>query len=309
MIEEKIEYFRVPTSAGSAELAVRIWPCREQKGRVICFHEAVASGAEFVFLAEALNAAGFEVIAPDFIGHGKSTYFDNPDSYQWFEFVNCTARIVRRYSDESTHLLGASFGGMMLLIYLLAARITPRSAVFIDIPLYSTPPGDDSRCRMMKLIRADFDDLEEAKAYFAACRHALHSDARHLEPYLTEQRFHEVDGKIRVRCDRFAMDRHDEHRHNTAHPERAYSYVDELSALKSDCLFLYGADSQVRDDALVLELSDRHPRLNFGIIEGGHPPPLMSFNQIGPIVEFLARHAQEVAPTAATTSGQQSLSA
>ncbi len=296
MIEEKIEYFPIKTSAGQGELAVRIWPCREKKGRVLCFHEAACSGAEFIFLAEALNSAGFEVVAPDFIGHGRSTFFGQPDVYQWVEFVNCTARLVRRYTDDSTHLLGASFGGMALFIYMLAARNAPKSATFVDIPLYRAPaPG--VRSRMMSLIRSEFDNLADAKAHFAACRHPLHPDALHLEPYLTEQRFHVVDGKFRIRCDPLAMDRYDADQRSLSGTKPGFNYLDELSSLRCNCLFLYGADSPNLNSEVFREVSERHPNLSFDIIEGKHPPPLMSFAQIRPIVDFVERQASAVATT------------
>jgi pimeloyl-ACP methyl ester carboxylesterase len=286
MLDERIEHFPVKTASGQADLAIRIWPAKEKKGRVICLHEAACSSVEYAFLAEALTETGFEVVAPDLIGHGMSTYFGDPESYQVYDFVNCAARVIRRYSEDSMQLLGASFGGLLLLVYMLAAKIAPRSAIFIDVPLYRTAAAGNLS-RMMNLIRGDFDTLDEAKAHFDACRHPLPPDALHLEPYLTANRFHVVDGKTRLRCDRFVMDRYDR---RWQRPE-GFSYLEELPKLRCNCLFLYGADSRNHNQAIFDDLSSRHPNLSFATIEGGHPPPLTSFGQIRPIVDFVKEQA------------------
>ncbi len=289
MIDEKIEYFAVKTSAGQADIAIRIWPRRESKGRVVCFHEAACSGAEFAFLAESLNAAGFEVVAPDLIGHGRSTYFGDPNAYQWIDFVNCTARIIQRYADKSTHLVGASFGGMLLFVYMLASRIEPRSATFVDIPLYSTA-SDSSVSLMMSLIRSDFSSLAEAKAHFEGCRHPLHSDALHLATYLTENRFQLAEGKVRIRADRYVMDLYDARLRKGRGQAAGFNYLEAIGALRSNCLFVYGADSPNRNTGVFRKLSRQYPNLTFETIEGTHPPPLMSFEQVRPILDHIRRY-------------------
>ena len=295
MLSEEIGYFQVKTAGGPAELAVRTWrPVKTPKGRVVCLHEAACNSIEFAFLAEAFIEAGFEVIAPDFPGHGGSTYFNDPAAYSWIDFASSAGRIVRRYMTDDAHLLGASFGGAVLLPYMLAAKTVARSAVFVDIPLQR---GGLWRRRtlspMMDLIRSDFETLDGAKAHFAACRHPLHPDAAHLEGYLTENRFHRVDGSYRLRCDRYVMDFFDEARNapqpNTSGNSRPK--IEVIPELQCPSLFLHGADSRNLHADTFRDVSRAHPHLHFEVIAGAHPPPLTSFEQINSIVDFIRKQA------------------
>lgn len=295
MLREETEHFTVKLSSGPSELAVRKWQPRGTiRGRVVCLHEAACNSVEYAFLAEALNDAGFEVIAPDFPGHGGSTYFNDPKAYQWIDFANCAGRIVRRYLNEDAHLLGASFGGSLLLAYMLAAGTEARSAVFVDIPLQR---GGVWRSRllspMMSLIRSDFDTLEEAKAHFASCRHPVHPDAKHLEPYLAEHRFCQENGRYRLKCDRHVMDFYDLYRNtrpgNASNTGRAK--IDVVQELRCPSLFLHGAESRNRHSDIFDAIAREHPHLHFGVIAGQHPPPLTSFEQIEPIVAFIQQQA------------------
>src|SRR5579862_9463972 len=135
-MEEKIEYMPVQTSAGVANLCVHIWPAPAPRGKVICFHEMACTAVEFAFLAEVLNSAGFDVICPDWIGHGQSTYFSGKNAYRWYDFVACAMQTIRRYGVKDSHVLGASLGGMILFVLLVASRLKPKTATFVDIPLH-----------------------------------------------------------------------------------------------------------------------------------------------------------------------------
>ena len=248
---------------------------------MICFHEQACTGAEFAFLAEALNSAGFEVICPDWIGHGQSTYFSDKGAYRWHDFVTCALHTVRHYSDQETHLLGASFGGMILFVLMVAARLAPKTATFVDIPLHKGV-GPLELPLVKQLVGHSFSRMEDAKKHFAEYRHPLHRDSAHLEEYLTANRFHVENGKVRVRCDPLVVARLE------AQSGNAFDYRNDVPSLNCNSLFLYGRESANRDREFFEKLSTQSRHILYDdSIEGRHPPPLTSFSQIKPIVDFL----------------------
>ncbi len=99
--------------------------------RVVCLHGVTSHGRHFAKLAEAL--AGFEVLAPDLLGHGASPY-EPP----WSLEAHVDA-VVEAVDAEPAFLVGHSFGGR--LAFELAARapkLVPR-LVLLDPAIHLLP--------------------------------------------------------------------------------------------------------------------------------------------------------------------------
>jgi pimeloyl-ACP methyl ester carboxylesterase len=284
---EKTHYIQVKTSVGPAKIRIRIWSGGGSSEKtVICFHELGCNGGEFVFLAQYLTALGFNVICPDFIGHGRSTHFGKKEAYRWFNFLSCATEVVRCYSSSSTHLLGSSFGSSILLLYMLATQARPKSATFVDISLFRNIAVSEFYIGKVETLLGDeFEFLEQANRHFEKCRHPLDPEADHLKPLLIGSRFIRVNGKYRVDCDPYAVDG------VKSESRLPFDYRREIPSLKSNSLFLYGSKSPLRMPAYFEEISATSPHVTYcDEIDGDHPPNLMSRKQITPILDFILRN-------------------
>lgn len=77
---------------------------------VLMLHGAGLSGAIWRGLGYAREGTGFQAIAVDLRGHGRSDAPTISDAYRWDAFVNDLIGVLDHFSLESTHVLGYSLG-------------------------------------------------------------------------------------------------------------------------------------------------------------------------------------------------------
>ena len=152
-----------------ALISLREWRVAKPQAQVICLHGLGVTGAEYAPMAASLNRAGFDVLAPDWIGHGDSEYIGNPQAYQWNCYFNCLATVFRHSHTPATHYVGASWGAAILLIFLLSRGILPRSSTFVDLALRRSPaPRRACEDILHDQSRAEVrDSVAEAKAFLS----------------------------------------------------------------------------------------------------------------------------------------------
>ncbi len=261
--------------------------CRRRpgaRGTVICAPGLAASGAEFCVLATRLSGLGFDVICPDWLGHGDSDYPDDETAYRWDSYVKTLGIVHRVHGGDDTHFLGVSWGAVMAFLLLISNPIKPRSAIFVDLPLRDHPDTARSYVRLLKQCETSFDSFEEAESFLYALRPELARMPETMRAYYRAARFAQRGGKVRFKCDPRSV------RAAASGADARFNYLPAIRRISFDSLFLYGSRSPYRDPAAFSAVCRdmRHIRYADGL-DGGHPPTLLSEDQILPIESFLTR--------------------
>jgi pimeloyl-ACP methyl ester carboxylesterase len=263
---------------------VRVRRRPKSHGAIICAPGLTASGAEFHALGRRLSALGFDVICPDWPGHGDSPYAKDAKVYSWDSYVKTLRIIYRAYGGANAHFLGVSWGAVILLLLLLVNPIRPRSAVFVDLPLSSRPDIARAYEGMAKLCEARFDSIEAAERYLREHRPDLVSVPPSMRSYYREARFARRDGKIVYKCDPRAVHA------AAAQSDRPFDFLDYIRHIAFEALFLYGSNSPYRDPAAFSAICREKRHIEYvDTLEGGHPPGLLTEQQIRPVASFFAR--------------------
>src|SRR4051812_17378648 len=107
-----------------ATMVVRVWQPDESRGTVFCIHAFESNGGDFEYLAQTLAGNGFTVVAPDLVGRGKSTYFNDPAMYTIEAYLRCL-QALSSFAGKVNHFIGTSWGGAILMYFLYLARLKP----------------------------------------------------------------------------------------------------------------------------------------------------------------------------------------
>jgi pimeloyl-ACP methyl ester carboxylesterase len=271
-------------------LNIRIWSVPDERGRVICLHGMGASGGEFAALAERLNRAGLEAICPDWLGHGDSQFLWQASGYRWETYVSSLAAVCRQYATGAEHMLGVSWGGMMLLLYLMYARTRPRSVVFVDTPLADHEALTRHHQSLREQAEARFDSVEAAEAYLFERRPALARVPPHLTEYYRNARFYRQAGRVAMKYDGKAIAA------MGSYLGKKFDYLGALPRLRCNALFIYGQSSPYRNPILFDSVCAKHPNITYSdALPGGHPPSLLEDAQLTPIEAYLSTRPEAVA--------------
>jgi len=114
-------------------LAYRRWGNSNAKETIVCAHGLSRNGHDFNFLAEALAADGFQVIAADMPGRGTSVPFTNPEHYHNQTYVNDVKALLDHLGLKKVHWIGTSMGGIMGMMIEGQYPGTIKSLVLNDI--------------------------------------------------------------------------------------------------------------------------------------------------------------------------------
>ena len=263
-------------------ISVREWRVGKPKGRVICLHGLGVNGAEYAPMAEGLNKAGFDVLAPDWIGHGDSGYLGNPGNYDWTTYAKCLAAIAQRFHGPVTHYVGTSWGGAVLLIFLLSMRARPQSAIFVDVSIKTSA----ETARQIEVLRQQvgqiFSSAAEGNAFLARLRPKLMELPERYKAYFDRERYRYDGDRLTFSFDPATLG------HPDGSAEWKYDYFGELKRFSFDTLFLYGATSPYRWSDAHAALVRKSPLITYnGDMQGGHPPMLLFEEQFGPIVDYI----------------------
>lgn len=267
-----------------AAISVREWRIERPRGQVICLHGLGVSGAEYAPMAEGLNKAGFDVVAPDWIGHGDSAWLKQPEAYDWTSYITCLAAVVRQNHGPATHYVGTSWGGAMLLVFLLTQRLRPRSAIFIDVPIRDAEATTPFLDILAMQSRETFSSAAEGNSFLAPLRPYFLQVPERYRAYLDDERYHIVDDRYAFRFDPAILPKAIES------TKLKYNRFPELRRLDFDVLFAYGATSPHRWPSNYAAVAAKLSRVHYeGNMPGTHPPMLLLDAQFKPVIDFIGR--------------------
>jgi pimeloyl-ACP methyl ester carboxylesterase len=283
-VNEQKTRFEVMLADRPVAISVREWRIGKPKGRVICLHGLGVNGAEYAPMAEGLNKAGFDVLAPDWMGHGDSDYLSNLEDYDWTNYVKCLTAIVRHHHGPVTHYVGTSWGGAILLMFLLSLRVRPQSAIFVDVPIRTAPETTRHGEILGRQVGQSFASAAEGNAFLAQLRPLLVEVPAKYKAYLDQERYRAEGDRLIFSFDPLAIGR------LSGSASWKYNYFGELKRFSFDTLFLYGAASPHRWPPDYVALAQKSPLITYnGDMKGGHPPMLLFEEQFGPIVDYIKK--------------------
>ena len=291
-IIESSEFRALGIGPRRARIHVRRWMPQASKGRVICFHGLGSNASEYRLFAEILGGLGYEVVAPDWIGHGDSEYLLDLQDYFWDRFVKMAWSVSVAYGGGPAHYVGNSWGAAVLYLALLGSPFQARSATFIDIPMKNNAAMARHKEYIADAAASSFDSFEEAEKFLYSRRPTLAAFPEAMRSYYRSARFRAHGGKVRFAFDPLLAGM------GTAQDLASFDLRPHMPRLTAKALFIYGNESPHRNPELFRIICGRRTNVSYiDDISGGHPPSLLEREQIAPIAAFI--QAAETVPAVA----------
>ncbi len=263
-----------------AEIAVRIWEAPQSPYSVICAHGFAGNGAEFDLLGRSLAERGITVIAPDFLGRGRSTFLMNNRSYSAATYVACLEAVEQFATPISCHL-GSTWGGVIQYAYLAGKAWKSAGLILNDVPLKSDGYLQGLRDYFRKEAFLTFATQEECKAYLIAARRYQFLAPDDLERILAD-RVMETEGGWRLAYDPAIT--------SPFSNSSVYSLYDTLEDVSIPILMTYGHQSPHSHHPEIEELASKRDNVHLLTnLNDAFPVSLMRPEQIDVIYDF-ARH-------------------
>jgi len=89
----------------------------ENNPLIFCLHGILEHGATWSEVAWRLVKKGYQVVAPDLRGHGKSDHVGKEGSYNLLDFLGDLDAIINHVTDQPFTLVGHSFGSILAAIF------------------------------------------------------------------------------------------------------------------------------------------------------------------------------------------------
>ena len=285
MTPETITPLPVKIGPASGHIAVRRWTTPGASGQVICLHGLGVSGAEFAVLAERLNRSGLDVVCPDWIGHGESSYFGVPDAYRSYWSVQTLVQILPKlYQPGRTHLLSASFGAIIAFVFASAARIPFRSIGFVDLPLMRNPATAGYSDNLAQIVGHRFVTVEDAEARLKQLRPRLFDHPESHRAYFRQARFQIGDGYATIKCDGAVL------KGSGLDSSIPFDLRPQITRLPCPTYYLFGMHSPFRDRDLFERAMTTAPHVHYrDDLDAGHPPCLLKADETDAVAGYLER--------------------
>jgi pimeloyl-ACP methyl ester carboxylesterase len=146
-------------SANGLSHHVLTWNDGGQPTIVLC-HGFLDMAHGFEWVADALAAAGFRVVAFDFRGHGRTEWVGRGGYYHFADYVLDLASLLPLVADAPVHLVGHSMGGTVACLFAGTRPNAIRSLTLVEGlgPPAMTPEDTPHR------LRAFLDGVERARS-------------------------------------------------------------------------------------------------------------------------------------------------
>jgi pimeloyl-ACP methyl ester carboxylesterase len=269
---------------GFHHVAYTDWGPQHASVPVVCVHGLTRQGRDFDHLAHRLAAAGRRVICPDLVGRGRSGRLRDPNEYALPQYCADMNALIAKTGAQQVDWVGTSLGGLIGIVLAGLPGNPIRRVVINDIGPYLPWTGLARLGSYIAKMPKGFATRADADAYFREV----------LAPFgaLSDQHWdHLVGHSIAWDPDKelFAMLCDSEIVRAFRNP---WQYSIDLwkywKAIRAPVLVMRGEQS----DLLPSELADRMERSNplasvLRVPDCGHAPPLLTPDQIEPVVAFL----------------------
>lgn len=291
MIRQQQAWHHIVVGDYTARVFVREWLPASGDGRLlIALHGLTASGLDFEYLAQNLAAAGWRVVCPDLPGHGRSSQFGTPDAYglsKLTRFMDVIFDIYRK-PGEPVSVLGASWGGGALTLFLAARQIEIDALIVNDVALEFDPYLDryvsflrtESKRRFETATLAHLQLISRNKVLF------LQNDDRKIDPRVMKKY---LNSRIVRGAKGFRFNYDPAFMSGRLGNENYPDYFKAISAIKARRIMLmFGARSPFRNLPVVERLLRECNNVTYCEIEdAGHAPRLLTPGEIGIVRGFL----------------------
>jgi len=278
-----------------AQICVRQWlPANETGPVLIAIHKLTGSGLDFEFMGERLAAAGWQVICPDLPGHGDSTQFNEQDAYSTGNMSRALAFLFGIYArrGQSVSLLGTSWSGAAILLFLAAFQLQVRALIVNDIAFEYDPFLDEYNKSHRENWSRRFGSIEEARQILIERSTGVfrQHDGDRIDPEILRRN---LDAQIVLTPEgtyRFNYDA------NFVQPGRVLpnhypNFIRVMAAIRTNSILLmFGENSPFKNTGTVQRLRRDDRRIEYVEIPGaGHSPRLLSEGEVHIVREFLQR--------------------
>ncbi|MGD1805494.1 alpha/beta fold hydrolase [Dapis sp. BLCC M126] len=108
---------------------------------VLCIHGLLEQGLAWQEVALPLAAKGYQVVAPDLFGHGRSSHLEMVTSYNSLTFLAQIDRVIEELSDKPFLLVGHSMGAMLAAAIASVRQEKIKRLILVELPL----PAEESK--------------------------------------------------------------------------------------------------------------------------------------------------------------------
>lgn len=270
--------------SGFHQLAYWEWGELDAERTVVCVHGLTRQGRDFDVLAQTLVCRGWRVICPDLVGRGRSGWLHQPAGYTLLQYGADMNALLARLDVDEVDWIGNSLGGLVGMMLAAQPDNPIRRLVINDIGPFI--PGTALR-RLGLYLNAPpphFPDLADAESYIRATLAPFGALADAHWRHLTEHSVHPdgAEGGYRLH--------HDPGIAEAYRPWRLGSVVmwELWDKVRCPTLILRGALSDMLPGSTAEEMTRRGPNARLVEFEDvGHLPPLMTEDQIEPVLRFL----------------------
>eukprot|EP00752_Nemacystus_decipiens_P001416 g1397.t2 len=143
---EKLAHFRC---ANGSSMFTKAWGSRSSQRKALALHGYLDNTGTFDLLGPALAKEGFEFVAMDFPGHGRSDHMSKDSWYSILDYPEYVIEAARSLGWDRFSLVGHSLGGAVASLVAASFPEKIERCVFLDIlgPYAFTPGTSPKRLR------------------------------------------------------------------------------------------------------------------------------------------------------------------
>jgi len=297
MVERRNDWVEVELGAIRAPLFVRNWIPPEPNGWVVfCVHGIACVGSDFAFLGRYLARRGYRVVAPDLVGHGRSTYPGRAITFGTGSVARCLGSVAAHYADAGNArvFIGSSAGAGFMTLFLAATGMEAAAVVINDFALEWGPRLRDGTSRLVRDLALRFDTAAQGKAHARRRDEEMfhQRDTHDIAPAILDHflgsRLRQVDGKYAYAVDLEMLSNADR---ITANQQRYPDFYKAVSSINSRrVLLLFGEHSQHRNSKVKQRLAADFPHITVrSVPRAAHPPRLLTAPQAHLVHTFIER--------------------